>query len=261
MSNPVAVTDAQILAAQGGDEMAMWDIVSAYDPMIRSVIRSAAKGAAEEGKAEDLLQEGRIVLIQHIREYSTDGSAASLSSFAYRAIRRAIAEEWIRTSSALTVNPVMVIRVRRAFWEADGDADRAWTIVSTFPDVTHRISREAFVSVCEALADVDSLEAPLSSDAHGATLGDTLPDATADFTDEAERRNLAQWLLTQIPQRQAYALRAFYGVGGRKITDEQASDELGVSSHKKCQAVRQLRAHGVVSARNVAAGNHITLAA
>ncbi|MYY03102.1 MULTISPECIES: sigma-70 family RNA polymerase sigma factor [unclassified Streptomyces] len=254
------VTNTQILAAQGGDETAMWDIVSAYEPLIRSTVRSVAP-AANEDQAEDLLQEARIVLIQHIREYSTEADSASLSSFAYRALRRTVAEEWVRMSSAVTVNPVMVIRVRRALWEAAGDVDRAWTIVSTYPDVTHRISREAFVSVCEALADTGSLDAPAPGGDSGLTWADLTPDTSADFTATTERRDLARWLLTQVPPRQAYALRAFYGIGGLRQSDEQTSDEMGISSHRSCQALRKLRSRGLESARNVAAGHHITLAA
>lgn len=159
MATVTAVTDAQITAAQGGDSDAMWSIVSAYEPMIRSVIRSAAP-AAQGTDIEDLLQEGRIVLIQHIRQYDTTASSASLTSYAYRSLHRAIAEEWIRMSNAFKVDPTKVIRVRHALWEAEGNVERAWEIVSTKGDLTHRMSREAFVSVCEALMDVDSVEGP-----------------------------------------------------------------------------------------------------
>jgi RNA polymerase primary sigma factor len=260
MSMPVTVTDAQILSAQGGDEMAMWDVISAFEPMMRTIIRSAAP-AADADKAEDLLQEARIALLQHIREYSTEGTAAALSSFAYRGIHRAVAEEWIRMSSPFKVDPTSVIRVRRALWEASGDVEEAWLIVSADAQAKRQMSREVFVSIREALMDVSSLEAPLASSETGVTLGDTIPDETSGFTDSTERRDLARWLLTQIPQRQAYALRAFYGINALKQTDEQTSDELGLSAAKNCAALRTTRRNGVRSARNVAAGNHITLAA
>lgn len=259
MSNPVAVTDAQILAAQGGDEVAMWDIISAFEPMIRSIIHGVAPTAGEQ--AEDLLQEARIAMMQHIREYSTEASAASLSSFAYRSIHRTIAEEWIRMSSAFKVDPTSVIRVRRALWESDGSTEDAWTTVSTDPQVKRQMSREVFVSICEALAELHSLDAPASSADTGLTWADLIPDTSADFTDATDRRDLARWLLTQIPPRQAYALRAFYGIGMMKQADEQTSDELGAPSGRNFQALRRLRADGVNSARNVANGNHISLAA
>ncbi|MGP3750843.1 sigma-70 family RNA polymerase sigma factor [Streptomyces sp. IBSNAI001] len=246
MATVTAVTDAQILAAQGGDQMAMWEIVSAYDPMIRSVIRSAASAAQGED-VDDLLQEGRIVLIQHVRQYDTDASSASLSSYAYRAIHRAIAEEWIRMSNAFKVDPTKVIRVRRALWEADGSVEGAWNTVSNEGDPSHRMSREAFVSVCEALAETDSLEAPLPSGDGGATLADTVPDTSVDVAAGAERKALAHYLLREIPQRQAYALRAYYGIGMAEMTDHEAADDMTVN----LLTLRKLRSRGLDSARTV----------
>jgi RNA polymerase primary sigma factor len=260
MSQHTTVTDQQIIAAQGGDELAMWDIISAYEPMLRSVIRSAAP-AAQGDDVEDLLQEARIVLLQHVRDYTTGADAASLSSFAYRAVRRAVAEEWVRMSNAFSVDPTKVIRVRHALWEAGGNVEDAWTSVSTDPDTKRRMSREAFVSACEALAQPDSLEAPLTDDNHGATLGDTIPDASSDFTDAAERRDLAHYLLRTIPQRQSYALRAFHGIGMTKRPDEDVSDDLHISRRKQCEALRGLRQQGVKSARNVATAYRYRVAA
>lgn len=71
----VEVTDEQIREAQAGDGDAMWAIVSAFDPMLSSVIKSVAPGANAEDR-EDLLQEARAVLIQHIRDYDSSTSSA-----------------------------------------------------------------------------------------------------------------------------------------------------------------------------------------
>ncbi|MFF6928312.1 sigma-70 family RNA polymerase sigma factor [Streptomyces californicus] len=255
MATPVAVTTSQIQAAQGGDQTAMWEIIDAFEPMIRHAIRTVAPAAQDED-AEDLLQEGRIVLIQHIRQYDTEASSASLSSYAYRALNRAIAEEWVRMSNAFKVDPTKVIRVRRALWEAEGKVEDAWKIVSEKADPTHRMSREAFVSVCEALMGVDSLEGPDHSGGWsgegvrggGATLADTIPDSSADFTDQAERKALAHYLLGEIPQRQAYALRAFYGIGMPETPDHDTAADLGI----RVPNLRQLRSEGKRSCRTVA---------
>lgn len=252
MASPVAVTTAQIQAAQGGDQNAMWEIVDAYEPMIRSAIRSAAPAARGED-VDDLLQEGRIVLIQHVRQYDTEASSASLSSYAFRALNRAIAEEWVRMSNAFKVDPTKVIRVRRALWEAEGSVEGAWTIVSEAADPTHRMSREAFVSVCEALADVVNLSGPASvggatGQVGDLTVADTIPDTSADFTAEAERKALAQYLLREIPQRQAYVLRAFYGIGMPETSDHDTAADLATPIVN----VRRLRSEGKTSCRMVA---------
>ncbi|MFB8071079.1 sigma-70 family RNA polymerase sigma factor [Streptomyces californicus] len=254
MATPVAVPTSQIQAAQGGDQTAMWEIIDAFEPMIRHAIRTVAPAAQEED-AEDLLQEGRIVLIQYVRQYDTEASSASLSSYAYRALNRAVAEEWVRMSNAFKVDPTKVIRVRRAIWEAEGKVEDAWKIVSEKADPTHRMSREAFVSVCEALVSTCALDGPTSR-VNGASGGEegfltpaeVVPDTSADFTDQAERKALAHYLLGEIPQRQAYALRAFYGIGMPETPDHDTAADLGI----RVPNVRQLRSEGKRSCRTVA---------
>jgi RNA polymerase primary sigma factor len=61
----VDIAQEQITAAQAGDSTAMWEIVEAFDGMFRGMIRSVAPTASRED-AEDLLQEARAVLIQHV---------------------------------------------------------------------------------------------------------------------------------------------------------------------------------------------------
>lgn len=259
-----AVSDTTITAAQNGDQDAMWAILTAYEPMMKNVVRTVAPAANQED-AEDLIQEARMVLIQRVRDYSTEASSAQLHTYAYPAVRRAVAEEWLRSTTTLSIDPSAALTVKRALWSAEGDVETAWLIVSASEDSRRRMSREAFVSVCEALLEADSLEKPVASHGGGGgvgavavTLGDTLPDASSDFTDATERRDLARWLLTQIPPRQAFALRAFYGLGMQVMTDEEAADDLAIRQAKN---VRVLRTRGIANAQSVAAGNHITLAA
>ncbi|MYW28213.1 sigma-70 family RNA polymerase sigma factor [Streptomyces sp. SID2119] len=250
MATPVTISTETILAAQGGDADAMWQIVSAYEPMLKSVVRSVAPAASAD-TSEDLLQEARAVLIQHVRAYSTETDSAQLHSFAYRAIRRAVAEEWLRSTTSLSVDPSAALAVRRALWTTEGDVEGAWMIVSSVADPRRRMSREAFVSMCEALTDVMSLEGPTGGtdgDGNGQTLADTIPDASSTFTDATERRDLARYLLSEIPQRRAYALRAFYGIGMQTRTDQEVAADLDV----RPGGVRVLRSQGLDSARKVA---------
>jgi RNA polymerase primary sigma factor len=250
--NRIEVTDEQISAAQAGDGDAMWQIVQAFDPMFSGMIRSIATHASAED-AEDLLQEARAVLIQHVRDYRTGASSASLTSFVYQAARRRIQEEHVKSTTHLSVDPTAVLRVRRALWQADGDVEGAWLIVSTCPNEKSRMERERFMAVVEALADVERLDAPATgSDGSmgepALTLSDVIADPTAEISDPAERRDLAHWLMTQIPQRQAFALRAFYGVGMTRQEDPQTCADMGING----AALRRLRSRGVASARTVA---------
>ncbi|MFD5160997.1 hypothetical protein ACFWMJ_23460 [Streptomyces hawaiiensis] len=247
--NRVEVTDEQISAAQAGDGDVMWQIVQAFDPMFSSMIRSVAKGASAED-AEDLLQEARAVLIQHVRDYSSEASSAKLTSFVFQAARRRIQEEHVKATTALTVDPTAVLRVRRALWQANGDVEGAWMIVSTCPNERSRMARETFAAVVESLANVESFDAPAGDDSDGAglTLADVIADPSSDVSDPAERRDLARWLMEQIPQRQAFALRAFYGVGMTRQEDPQTCADMGINR----LALRRLRSRGVASARTVA---------
>jgi RNA polymerase primary sigma factor len=240
----------QIRAAQGGDSDAMWRIVMGLDATLRGIVRSVAPTASRED-AEDYLQEARVVLIQRIRDFDSDASSAALMTYVYQAARRAVTEAHISNSCPVSVPASAAIVVRHLLWRHGGDAEKVWAELEEQRSATHRISREMFVSVIEALAEVTSLDAPTGgedADGSGLTLSDVLPDPLSEATDSIERRDLARWLMTQIPHRQAYALRAFYGVGMTKQEEPQTCDDLTV----KPAALRQLRSKGIKSARTVA---------
>lgn len=246
------ITDEQIKAAQAGDSDAMWEIVQAADPMLKGIVRSVVPKANAED-AEDYLQEARAVLIQHVRGYDSSSSAAQLTSFVYRAVRRAIAEADVMSKTPLTIDPTAALRVRHALWEAGGNVEEAWKTFRDAASPTKRMSRELFIAMIEALAGADSLDATMHGksghDAHDElTLSDVIADKDAAVTEPLERRDLARWLMTQIPQRQSLALRAFYGIGMTRMTDPEVCADLEVNG----AALRRLRSRGVASARYVA---------
>lgn len=246
----IEVTDELICAAQAGDSTAMWEIVEAMEPMLSSIVRSAAPRAGAED-AEDLLQEARVALIQHVRDYDSSVSAATLSSFAYRAIRRSVQETHVSMTTALSVDPGAALRVKRAMWDAGGNVEDAWRALSSNAQHRNQMSRERFMATLEALATTDSLDAPAGgedADGSGLTLSDVIADPMATMTDSVERRDYARWLMTQIPPRQALALRSFYGVNMTQQNDAQTADEMGI----RPVALRRLRTNGCESARKVA---------
>ncbi|MFB7919359.1 sigma factor [Streptomyces sp. NPDC056061] len=253
MSRP-DITEDQIRRAQAGDTDAMMDVLTACEPTIRSIVRLVAPAASADTQ-EDLLQDARVALMEKLRDYSSDGGA-HLTSYAYTSVRRAVAESYTKMSSSLDVEPQVALQVKRALWAAGGDVDGAWKIVSSSPDPRRRVSREAFVMIHEALMDVLPLDKPVGApgrDSTEMTLADAIPDTAADDGFSAvHRRDAARQILADLAPRQSYALRAFYGIGMMKLADEQTSDELGLSSRKKCEALRQLRTRGVKRARVVA---------
>lgn len=258
------INDAQVKAAQAGDQDAMWAIVQGCDAMLRGIVRAVAPGASAED-AEDYLQEARAVLIQRVRDYDASSSSAQLTSYVYRAARRAVMEAHIGNSCAVTVPATATIVVRHLLWRHGGNADAVWAELEEEKSTTHKISREMFIAILEALADSISFDTPADDrkgglsggnpgNGSGLTLVDVIEDPSSEVTDSVERRDLARWLLTQIPQRQAFALRAFYGVSMTRMTDPETCADMGVNG----VALRRLRSRGVVSARAVADAHDLT---
>lgn len=241
------VTDDVIRAAQSGDQDAMWTILSAYEPQLRAVVRSVAPNA-DQSHAEDLLQEARVALIQHVHNYDTSADGAQLSTFAHRGVRRVVAEEWMRMSSAHSVDPTAMLRVRRALLEHDWDREDAWTALVTTSTPDNFISRERFLLCCEALRPVMCLDAPDPDSRDGSSfLRDAIPDPE-HCVSAWEKRELARWLLERLAPRQSLALRLFYGIGMQRQSDADAAQTLQVTPN----TLRQLRQRGVARAREIA---------
>ncbi|MEV7425207.1 sigma-70 family RNA polymerase sigma factor [Streptomyces sp. NPDC091212] len=254
----VQVTNDIITAAQGGDGDAMWEIVSAYDGVIRHLVRKVAPAASRDD-AEDLLQEARATLIQHVRDYNTSTSTASLTTYAHHALKRAIAKAWVEATTSLSVDSSTALTVRRALWQTEGDVEGAWMIVGSNDDPRRRMSRELFTATVEALAGTKSLDSPREErrgtlDYAGYdTLASSIPDPTSDFTNPTERRDLARYLLCEIPQRQSLALRAYYGINMAATPDADIAADMGI----RPAALRKLRSNGLDSARKVAASQDL----
>ncbi|MCM2391757.1 hypothetical protein [Streptomyces albipurpureus] len=234
-----------IQQAQGGDSDAMWRVIISFDGVIRQIIRSVAASARPDD-VDDLMQEARAVICQKIRDYTTDADAAQLATFLHLALRRAIATAWVRMTHGLTVEPIAVLTVKRALWDADGDTEAAWVMVGSSDNAKRRMSRETFVSVLDALQDTSSLDKP--ADETGLTLADTIAESVDEIEDPTERRQLAYWLLEQIKARHSYVLRAYYGIGMTAMSDAEVCDDMGL----KPVAVRMLRLRGITRARQVA---------
>ncbi|WP_328967914.1 sigma-70 family RNA polymerase sigma factor [Streptomyces sp. NBC_00239] len=251
MTTP-AVTADMIRRAQAGDGDAMWEVVSAHESVLASIVRKAAPSASP-AELDDLMQEARVELIARLRSYDTSSDAA-LSTYTFHAIRRAVTEEWIRMTCSHTVEPSAVLRVRQALAETEGNVEGAWIRISLVGKAKRGMSRETFLSVMGALAGTMSLEAPQ----HGSddtTLADTIPDPV-DADDVEGRRELANWLLDSIAPRQALTLRSTYGIRTEALADEEIAELLGTTK----RAVAQLRHTAGQRMRQVAASHGLNIA-
>ncbi|MEU0860657.1 hypothetical protein ABZ352_35620 [Streptomyces griseofuscus] len=249
----VSITNEQIRAAQGGDQDAMWEIVSSFDGMLKGIINTLAPRATYEQR-EDHLQDGRAVLLQMIHDYDStvdvDSVTGRFIAYVHRALRRTIAEADVSASTVLSIDSTGALRVKRALWDAGGDVDKAWESFRDAESATKRMSREAFIAMVAALDPTESLDAPIGGDdSEALTLSDIIADPEDDAATTTERRDYARWLMTQIPQRQSFALRAYYGVNMTALPDAEAASKLQVATSR----LRRLRFDGCASARKVTA--------
>ncbi|MFI2212990.1 sigma factor [Streptomyces sp. NPDC020141] len=253
----IEITDTLIRSAQGGDHDAMWTIVSAHDAIIASVIQDVAPAAGSADR-EDLMQEARAALIQHLYDYDTEASTAKLATYAYRGIRGAVADAWTHMRSGVSVEPSTLRTVRKALADADGDVGAAWKAVSEGLDVGRRLTWQRFRSALEALPDPLSLTGPAHSRGAGGdekvTLADVIPSTDAvDVSQSIHQRTTARFLLGEIAPRRSLALRVYYGIGMTQMEDAEAASTLGV----RPSTLRALRTRGIESARKVAAAHGI----
>ncbi|MEO3974418.1 sigma-70 family RNA polymerase sigma factor [Streptomyces sp. CAU 1734] len=245
------ITQVAISAAQGGDQDAMMAVLDHCESTIRSIVYDVTRVASRGPAAEDLIQDARIAVMELLRGYDAD-AGTSLITFIYRAVRRVVAEGWATEQSSFTIPPGMVIEVRRALATWDGDVESAREDLETNSSRTHRVSRESFTAALDAMTSAVSLQATAGE---SLTVEETIADPEHAYTQRADRKALARRLLSEIPARQAYALRAFYGIGMMQTPDHQTATEMGIS----LASLRQLRHRGVQNCR--AAASTLGLAA
>lgn len=250
MTMPTIPT-ALITDAQSGDNDAMWDVVAAHETLFAGIVRQVAVTASKEER-EDLMQDARAVLLERIRAYDTD-APATLGTFVYRAVRRAVAESWARMTTGMSIDASTIIRVRKALADYDGNQEAAYLAIRARQS-GHTMDRGTFLAAVEAMNGMERWDTPISS-AHGRgdgndelSLSDVTPDPSGDVTDPVERRELAYWLMAQIDTRQSYALRSYYGVGMEKADDATVSGQLRTTP----ASVRKIRTRGISAAQAVA---------
>lgn len=252
MARITSTPDVLIDSAKAGDPEAMWEIIHQHEPMLRSIVDIVASGNASRDDREDLLQEARCVLIERVMSFDTDG-AAELRTVAYRRVYGKVAEAWASMRPGLTVEPQAEVRVRRALAQADGDRDTAFALTNEGKALKQIMLRSTFDAVAEALYGAVSLDAPSRAagddDGEGSSIGEQIPDTANERQAVShEAREQARWILDNIAERQALALRGFYGIGMPQTEDAQMAAMLG---HVTLARVRTLRADGIRSARTL----------
>ncbi|CAM5650067.1 hypothetical protein SFUMM280S_08634 [Streptomyces fumanus] len=104
----------------------MWTVLEAHEPALKSLVRY--RGADHDAEdAEDLLQEA-VALMEKLRDYSTDATA-SLATYTRSTVQRAVSASALKSSHPLSIEQSTAITVKHALWLAEGNVDRAWTIV------------------------------------------------------------------------------------------------------------------------------------
>ncbi|CAM5401014.1 hypothetical protein SMICM304S_09581 [Streptomyces microflavus] len=141
MATPVDTST--ILAAQAGDSDAMWTVLEAHEPLLKSLVRTVAPTANAED-AEDLLQEARVALMEKLRDIldGCDGLPGDVRPQRRTAGGVGLPPEVVAPALHW---PSTAITVKHALWLAEGNVDRAWTIVEATGEMPRKRFREGRV--------------------------------------------------------------------------------------------------------------------
>ncbi|MFD8595422.1 hypothetical protein ACFV1L_10510 [Kitasatospora sp. NPDC059646] len=248
------ITADLVQSAQAGNSDAMWQIVSALEPQLASIVATVMgefyRVPHHIPMREDLMQEARAALITVVAGYDTTGPAA-LMTRAYWPVVNAVTTAWLASRTGPSVSMASLLRIRRALGKARGDREYAFVLVNQHCEEQKkgRMSRDQFDHVLEAwwsvTVDLDEVLPGHST----TTIADTIPDtSTARATHLAEVRDLAEQALTSILPRRALVLRGTYGVGMPEMTDEELAGHLGNVGPSR---VRGIRREALAQARTV----------
>lgn len=215
---------ALIAQAQAGDDVAMTALLADQESYLQAEVRRRTQ---DPSVAEDLLQEGRIAVLQAVRRFDPS-HGGRLWTYAKAPIRKAL-NEALTASASLVAVPAETARIARSE-EGDG------------------LTPSALAAARTALAPPVTLDAPIAQDTVGGlTWEEVLPDRRLDVEDRAVDRAYVEGLLDTLAPRSRMVLELAYGFGEEAPqTEAQIADRLGLSPRSvrrvKTAALARLRA-------------------
>ncbi|MFE3144781.1 sigma factor [Streptomyces scopuliridis] len=246
------VTIELIQRAQGGDEYAMVEVIDAHVTLVESFITATLPDGAPTEDRDDLRQEARIAIMTAVMDYRTD-SPATLTTFAYRRLQRAVKSAWVSMRPGLSSGSSTEERVRRALYATD-TVEAAWEKVNEGrSSMRDRMTRPTFDAAVVAVRYPVSMEYTVreSNDYDGRD-ATTLADVTADpyastMTERVEARMMVDQVFAGVSPRHEFVMRADYGIDVPVLESAEIGAHLDVTPAR----VRGIRRDALASAFRV----------
>jgi RNA polymerase sigma factor (sigma-70 family) len=216
------------------------EIVDANQGLVRSYVRRFTHSASMDD-ARDFQDAGTLGLMHAIATYQV--GKGTFAQWAYKRIQCEVLKA-VRSADHPTISAgdferrPAILKALRAL--ADGNDE----YVPNYKEIAEA-AQATFEQVRRVLEAprVDSLTAPVGRDNDGATLGDTLPDADVDVSDEVlgkiDMQTLEVYGLSCLDERELFVIARRYGLDTEPMQHLSAIGEiLGLSR----EAVRQIEA-------------------
>jgi RNA polymerase primary sigma factor len=226
---------------RSGDKKARHKLI---EKNLRLVVSVAKKYRGMGLPFEDLIQEGNIGLMKAVERFDPE-RGFHFSTYATWWIRQAVQRAVVNKGRIIRVPVHMSERIRKMartynellteFEREPNDEEVAkglgWTV-------------EEVRDVKGAMPDATSLNQPLSSDADGSELGDSIADERYSDTPDTVMREMEVTELREavgrLPERARYVLVRRYGLDGREpATLVELGGEMGISRERVRQMQRE----------------------
>ncbi|WP_327304721.1 sigma factor [Streptomyces sp. NBC_01298] len=246
-------TAEQIAAAKGNDIDAVSAVIAETETLIiqRANEYAKASGRIDRDLAEDLAQEGRIMVWQCLAKFEGE-TPREFMAYLDKALRTAMADQW-RSIRRPGVSERTARDFELAITLAGGYPYDAVRVACTDAMGPRKMSRERAYAALLSWLGIDSLDRPYNERDFGEyfTLGDVIafksgvPADLVDSTDYASTsrkavRDQVHFVLGKLSDRQRHVLKAdhgiapvgFYGDG----PDSVLADDMGATPYQVKQA-------------------------
>lgn len=208
---------ADLVSAKGGNQKAAALVVEAMEPAILTQAKSWAASSSVE--RDDLIQAGRLGVLEALERCDPERGAACFVGFARRYIAQAI-----REAASLSVpGPSVPSRTLAYYFQAEhADVDTP-LCDGTIQSVRESLSTVSLSTFVEEGGDGEAEDNP---DAFRHRLNGVAPgDGDDDVADPA----IVSAALSELPQREADIVHLAFGFTGRApLTDREIAEELNI---------------------------------
>lgn len=228
------IDPATVVRAQAGDRQATEALMARMEPLVRSAARKMSRGSTVP--MEDMIQEAWAGVFEALQTFDPD--KGSFESWAFAPMRRGMVESYPGYVSGPSVPRGTAEKYASAMASANGD-----------PSVAMGLAREAGMAEETFAAAHAAFSGTYSTSAFSDSEADRFEiEAEGDsFQDLASRLETEAWL-SHLPEREAFIVAAYVGLGGEPMTDSEIAEALSISQ----PMVHRIRTRALLRLRRLA---------